>query len=73
MKVIMLNVFACLLDLSFFQVIIVARECGLALELEDVKIDQLVPEHLQVISRSSVNHLSTCVQTSFESVNGNNN
>jgi hypothetical protein len=30
------------------QVIIVARECGLQLELEDIKIDKLVPDSLQV-------------------------
>lgn len=35
-----------------FQVIILARECGLQLELNDIKVKSLVPEPLQVLHLS---------------------
>jgi len=39
------------------QVIILARECGLQLELDDIKIDKLLPESLQVSNFSTPNQM----------------
>lgn len=42
------------IDFWTFQVIILARECGLQLELSDIKVKSLVPEPLQVLHLSFV-------------------